>query len=326
MGGFIETLVDLLQWRRTLRPLDALEFLANPNAVRLSAFTHLTDDAAKELTKACRVLDLSQVGELSNTSAQYLSETSGDLCLGLRTLSPTIASALANHNGCLWLNNVESMSDEVAALLALHQGDLGLGLKRLSEPSARALINLRGDLWLGKLADLSDEAARVLSRFHGRLRDVQDGCAYSGIWPERLSPTAAKILMDHPSFFLSYGWGTNHGSDQITVDQASRLIVYPGDMYLGAVTTITFDVAVMLGKCRGYLDLSGLTELSLEVATELSKHVGELLLYGLKEVSDDVAIALATHEGELDFSADLRISEIGAMNLAKQRERHVETT
>ena len=75
---------------------------------------------------------------------------------------PTIASALANHNGCLWLNNVESMSDEVAALLALHQGDLGLGLKRLSEPSARALINLRGDLWLGKLADLSDEAARVL--------------------------------------------------------------------------------------------------------------------------------------------------------------------
>jgi hypothetical protein len=85
--------------------------------------------------------------------------------MGLTTLSPEVATALAQTEGLLNLDGLTTLSDETAEALAKHEGDLFLdGLTTLSDTAAKALAQHKGGrLHLCGLTTLSPEIATALA-------------------------------------------------------------------------------------------------------------------------------------------------------------------
>jgi hypothetical protein len=114
------------------------------------------------------ILQLSRTLELSAETAGALAEFRGEmLILGLKTLTPEVAEALATSQAAtLWLPSVTSVSPEVAASLAKTKGKLVLsGLSELSSvPLAEKLVSRPGALSFPFLTSISPEIASVLAK------------------------------------------------------------------------------------------------------------------------------------------------------------------
>ncbi len=114
------------------------------------------------------ILQLSKCHELSPPAAAALADFSGEmLILGLKNLTPDVASALANAKAAtVWLPSLTSLSPEVAASLAKMPAHLVLtGLTALdSIPLAEKLASSPGALSFPYLKNLSPEIATVLAR------------------------------------------------------------------------------------------------------------------------------------------------------------------
>jgi hypothetical protein len=114
------------------------------------------------------ILQLSRTYEITPTVAETLAEFRGEmLILGLKSLSPEVATALAKSQAAnVWLHSVTSVSTEAAEALAKLPGHLFMtGLAELdSVPLAEKLAARPGALSFPYLTNISPEIAATLGK------------------------------------------------------------------------------------------------------------------------------------------------------------------
>ena len=136
---------------------------------------NVTVERARELIQKAgaesdvfKILQLSRTYELSPEAAGALAEFRGEmLILGLKSLSPEVAQALAKSQAnTLWLHSVTSVSPEAAEIIARLPGKLLMtGLARLDSVAlAEKLAKRPGTLSLPYLKQIKPEIAAALGR------------------------------------------------------------------------------------------------------------------------------------------------------------------
>ena len=149
------------------------------NGRYLSDFTSIEDAAAEILAEYRGDLDLDRLTTLSDAAAEALAQHKGNLSINRVTTfgdsQPYIALACKMVQGSrewrwLHLNGLKSLSNSIAEALAQHEGNLSLnGLTHLSDSVASALARQRGNLYLAGLICLSDAAAKALANHRGTI-------------------------------------------------------------------------------------------------------------------------------------------------------------
>ncbi len=166
------TFGDLI--RRGLLP--AADLAANRAAIQdlpADPPERVTVERARELVRQAQdespfeILQLSRTPDVSPEVATVLAEFRGEvLILGLRSLSPVVARALAKSRAAtVWLHSVTAVTPEAAAAIAEVPGDLVVsGLVKLeSVPLARKLARRQAALSLPYLREISPEVAAALA-------------------------------------------------------------------------------------------------------------------------------------------------------------------
>ncbi len=166
------TFGDLI--RRGLLP--AADLAANRAAIQnlpADPPEKVTVERARELVRQAQdespfeILQLSRTPDVSPEVATVLAEFRGEmLILGLRSLSPEVARALAKSRAAtVWLHSVTAVTSEAAAAIAEVPGDLVVsGLVKLeSVPLARKLARRPAALSLPYLREISPEVAAALA-------------------------------------------------------------------------------------------------------------------------------------------------------------------
>jgi hypothetical protein len=207
------------------------------------------------------ILQLSRTLELSPETAGALAEFRGEmLILGLKTLAPEVAEALATSQAAtLWLHSVTSVSPEVAASLAKTKGKLVLsGLSELSSvPLAEKLVSRPGALSFPFLTSISPEIAEVLAK-------------------------SSKSL-------------TLAGLTRVPLEVQEKLAQTPGALYLPNLQTLdSLPLAAKLTS--GFVVLSQVEKISAEQAKLLPKAKGAASFFGgivlpMAAVTPEVAAA-----------------------------------
>jgi len=133
------------------------------------ALEHISPRTAASLASTqCNCLSLNSLSTVSGEVGVALASfTGGHLYLGLKSISVSVAEALARHEKWLYLDRIETLSDEAAEALSHLPpcGWLGLnGLSKISDAAAESLGRRDGWLSLKALESLSPVAARSLSR------------------------------------------------------------------------------------------------------------------------------------------------------------------
>ena len=136
---------------------------------------NVTVERARELVQKAgaesdvfKILQLSRTYEVSPEAAGALAEFRGEmLILGLKSLSPEVAQALAKSQAnTLWLHSVTSVSPEAAEIIARLPGKLVMtGLAKLDSVAlAEKLAKRPGTLSLPYLKQIKPEIAAALGR------------------------------------------------------------------------------------------------------------------------------------------------------------------
>jgi hypothetical protein len=175
--------------------------------------------------------------------AQKFSRESGELRLGLKELTPTIAAALANNRGeeASRSQSTGRRRDGAASILRLDH------LECLTPETAEALAAHEGVLVLNGLSTLQPEVAALLAKRVGNRKNGSKGTlVLNGL--SRLSP-----------------------------ESAAALAAFPGELVLKALTELSPETAAALSKHPGRLHLTGLTRLPETVRTVLGAHPDLLL-------------------------------------------------
>ena len=122
--------------------------------------------ARAEVESSFEILQLSQVHELDEETAAAIAEFRGEfLILGLKTLTPDVARALAASRAAnVWLHSLTSVAPEAAEAITLLPGHLVMsGLVELDSPSlARKLAQRPDVLSLPSLKRVGPEVAAAL--------------------------------------------------------------------------------------------------------------------------------------------------------------------
>ena len=149
------------------------------NGPYLSDFTSIEDAAAEILAEYRGDLNLDRLTTLSDAAAEALAQHKGNLSINRVTTfgdsQPYIALACKMVQGSrewrwLHLDGLKSLSNSIAEALAQHEGDLSLnGLTHLTDSVASALARQRGNLYLAGLICLSDAAAKALANHRGTI-------------------------------------------------------------------------------------------------------------------------------------------------------------
>jgi hypothetical protein len=175
-------------------------------------------------------LRLPRVQKITPEVSKEIVQTKVTLSLGLTTITPEVAKALATRSkGMLALDGLKTISVEAARELAQFRGKLTLnGLTALSTEVARELAKHKSKLTLTHLTEISDEAAEALSH-HGATMLL------NGLTSLSSASLTATILRSNDGFAK-----------------------------FSKVQTISDDVAKVLADYRGTkpIELPGLTELS----------------------------------------------------------------
>jgi hypothetical protein len=226
----------------------------------------------------------------------------------LKTVTPTHARILSNHNGHLYFALLTNISPEAAEMLAKHEGSLYFPeLTSISPEVAEALARHEGELYLGGLKTISSEVAEALAKHRGYLVFLDNRQLHS--------VTIAERFMNHPVSFLdrlpfspeSANKYYNHLAaisphlTSISPGVAELLAKHEKRLRLDRLTSLSPEVAEALAQHRGggQLTLPRLLSISPEVAEALAKYKGGLSLGGLETISSEVAEALAKHKGGL---------------------------
>ena len=155
----------------------AEQFLKGEFMGNFDEFTHISDDAAYELSEyRGDSLRLNGLQSLSESAATSLAWYNGDLQLnGLRELPNEVARAMTRqtrtNEGTIALNGLRSLGNDVAENLAQYaRNKHGLelnGLESLSAPAAMCLATIQGYLKLNGLKTLPNEVAEELANHNG---------------------------------------------------------------------------------------------------------------------------------------------------------------
>jgi hypothetical protein len=174
-------------------------------------------------------VDIRWATGISDEAAAILADYGGDLLLdGLESLSPTAASALANHHGyMLGLASLASLTEETGAALGTYKGKMIAfrGLEELSPEVAKGLSAFAGDiLEMDSLDSISDETAEALGSSRSDCLSL-DGLMY-------LSAGAARGLANFRGSYL----------------------------YLNRIQSLCPEAMEALGKYSGCLGLQSLSD------------------------------------------------------------------
>ena len=122
-GGQILTESVLQNW---LTPLSTFESIT-PEAAALAVQAEESHSLRRRPLK-----ELTGLKHLSDAAARSLSKHDGGLYLsGLESLSDAAAQSLSKHKGDLYLSGLESLSDAAAQSLSCHEGELDLSGQNL---------------------------------------------------------------------------------------------------------------------------------------------------------------------------------------------------
>jgi len=191
---------------------DALAFVADPESVNLTQYTHLSSAGIMELRNSFASLEsnpikakerlynlmFSGVKGISQETAKLLVEASLYCSKHVKWSSeyPTYRIKANDGRSCMYLDlsGIQTLFSDICATLSEFSGDLDLsGLSSLSDDQARALCGDDGSYYsqpgilnLNGLNELSSLAASALSIWKGRIL-LLDGL-------KTLTPVAAKAL------------------------------------------------------------------------------------------------------------------------------------
>lgn len=159
---------------KVLGPQAASMFSKHQGFLSLPALRELTPESARALAARAGIgLSLEGLKSMTPDVAKELAHARSGLTLGLETIPPEVASALAPLDSSLVLNQLGSITPEVARSLASSDRWLKLnGLTTLEVDVAAALAEHPGWLSLDGLDSITPEAAEALGQFRGKSLDL----------------------------------------------------------------------------------------------------------------------------------------------------------
>lgn len=184
--------------------------------------------------------------------AKKLAGQSGELRLGLTSLSPVIATELAKNEGVFEDRSrpgvVERRGDLAPSILRLDD------LAALSPQAAEALSAHQGILVLNGLTSLDPKAAAALARRKGG----------------RMSSSRLGVTL------------VMNRLPTLSPECATALAAFPGELVLNSITEISPETAAALAKHKGRLYLMGLKTINSEVLRALQAHPNLRLARGIE--------------------------------------------
>jgi hypothetical protein len=282
----------------------------------------VTVERARELMRQAEeespfeILQLSLTPDVSPEVATVLAEFRGEmLILGLRSLSPEVARALAKSRAAtVWLHSVTAVTPEAAAAIAEVPGDLVVsGLVKLeSVPLARKLARRQAALSLPYLKAIGPEVAAALAETPRGLTLA----ALTDASPEvqaALAKTAASLSLPSLESLdslpltrkLAAGYASSvllPGLRALSVEQAEVIAAVNRPFFLGGT----------------FLPLSVMSE---EVATVFANPVAARLVLGAGPISDSAFKILVDSPVriELPDTASLSDEQVRIMAAAVDR-------
>jgi hypothetical protein len=321
----------------------AKRFASDPDAVDLSPFKSLDDEAAAVLSKVRCDLHLTGIQSLSPKAATLLSQhPEGELWLdGLTSLPYDAIAPLVNHRGRLTFDGVREVSLRAAEILAKRTAALGLNgvetmslevaeafaasrlsqleLLGLREPPAGVLSAFSGELYLPDPSDEEDEpkvlTKEVASQFCEDDTSV-DLSEYTAI-----NDDAADELAAYAGTFLFLN--VTAISDYVAKRLASRPCGEGSDLRLSQLESLSEESVISLASWPGELRFST-DRLTPQASRALGNHVGPVLgISGLQELPLEVAANLAKHRGYLSlmFRHDADLSTEALETICRRGQR-----
>lgn len=221
--------------------------------LRLNGLKTLSPEAAQALAAHCGNVRLDSLERLDSVPlAQKLARQKGELRLGLRELSPAIATELTKHRGFDSNNsksNPRGRVDGAASVLRLDN------IESLSPETAEALAAHEGVLVLNGLVSLDPAVAASLAKRTGSSKTKRSGTL---------------VL---------------NGLPKISTEAAAALAAFPGEIVLKAITELSPETAAALAKHKGRLHLTGLVKPGPKTLAALKSHPQVLLPPSFADVS-----------------------------------------
>jgi len=171
--------------------------------------------------------------------AQKLAQQKGELRLGLRELSPAIATELAKHRGFDSNNSKSNPRGRVDGAASVLRFD---NIESLSPETAEALAAHEGVLVLNGLVSLDPAVAASLAKRTGSSKTKRTGTL---------------VL---------------NGLPEISTEAAAALAAFTGEIVLKAITELSPETAAALAKHKGRLHLTGLVRTGPETLVALKSH------------------------------------------------------
>jgi hypothetical protein len=259
-------------------PLPEVAAMASEDTISNNAASEdVTPQQARELVQKVEaesrfgILQLSRIDEITPAVAEVLAEFRGEmLILGLRSLSPEVAAALAKSQAAtVWLYSVTSVSAEAAEAISMLPGHLVLtGLSELdSVPLAEKLAAQPNALSFPYLTTISPDIAAALAKNERSLTlagltdvslDVQ----------EALAETIGVVSLPHLTSLDSLALAKKLASSVVLLPKVEKLSAEQMEALLGAKFQGSFFGGI-------YLSLEAVTR---EVANVLAENPGTVNL------------------------------------------------
>ncbi len=239
----------------------------------------------------------------------------------IRSLTPTIARILSQHDGGVIIRRLEQLPIEVAQVFAaaIH----GIYFRGVVGPITSEVAEFLADCdkihgVINHLEHIPDcpSFERLLQRsLERRTRDAVD----LQLFTDWLSPAAAEVIVTFPQKHSLLELPCMH---RISCELGEVLQRWQGAIYLGhdqeGKVQLDVEQAKVLAEFQAsHLSLA-LEQLQPEVAAELAKFPGTLWL-GVEQLSDEAAEQLARHRNKLSLSRLKHLTIAAADHLAKHR-------
>ena len=218
------------------------------------------------------------------------------------TITPWKARELARQHPVLTFLKVSELSADVARNLVTPHEDTFLtfpSLEKLDVQAAKSLTHRPGYLRLWGLKTLTPAVAAALGSHVGQDLEL------TGV--REISPEVARALAGGKR------WAVELGLRSISVEVATELSKFQGEIYLPELEAVSVEVAVAFQPHRKYLDL-GKAKISAEVAEVLLLHDGDGGMMGVKRLEPGVGDILARHKSEVR----LMLEEFDSVALARK--------
>lgn len=238
----------------------------------------VTAEQAKQIVESIEaeslfgILQLSRTHELTSDTAETLARFRGDtLILGIKSLSPEVATALANSRAAnVWLHSLSSLTPEAAEAISKLRGHLVItGLTELaSVPLAEKLASKPGALSFPYLNRITPEVAAALAKSPESLTLA----GLTDISPEveqKLAETIGSLSLPNLRSFQSISLAKKFAStsvllpkiEALTTQQLELMVGVKGqDSFWGGVylpiALITPDIATSLAATTRSISLT----------------------------------------------------------------------